>query len=66
MHFILLNDNVWDSIQIYFKVIVKGPIDNKSPLVQMMALHHTGNKSLSDPMMTQFTDACMHHVASMS
>ena len=43
------------------EVISKSPVDNKSALDQMVVWHQTGNKPLPDPMMTQFTDACMHH-----
>ena len=42
-----------------------GPIANKSALIQVMAWHRTGDKPLSEPMMTQFTDAWMHQLASM-
>ena len=37
------------------------PIDNKAALVQVMAWHRTGDKSLLELMMTQFTDAYMRH-----
>ena len=41
------------SIQISLKVIPKGPFDNKSALVQVIAWRHTGNKPLPEPMLTQ-------------
>ena len=53
---IFLNENVKISILISLKFVPKGPIDNKSALVQVMAWCWTGDKSLPDPMLTQFTD----------
>ena len=44
----------------------KGPIDNKSSLVQGMAWCRKGAKPLHEPMVTQFNDEYMHHLASMS
>ena len=41
------------------KFVPNGPIDKKSALVQVMAWHRTGDKPLSEPMLTQFTDAYM-------
>ena len=35
--------------------VPKGPIDNKSALVQVMACHRIGDKPLPEPMLTQFT-----------
>ena len=34
-----------------------GPINTGPTLDQTMALYRAGNKSLTEPMMTQFTDA---------
>ena len=48
-------------IQISLKFVCKGPIDNKWALVQVMAWRWTGDKPLSEPMLTQFTDAYMRH-----
>ena len=45
--------------------VVKGLINNKSSLVQLMACHQRGDNSLSEPMTTQFTDAYMRHQVSM-
>ena len=39
----------------------KGPIDQKSTLVQAMAWRRTGDKSLPEPMLIQITDAYMRH-----
>ena len=35
----------------------KGPIDNNPALVQVIAWHQIGDKPLSEPMLTPFTDA---------
>ena len=48
---IFLNENVWTSIQISLKFVPKGPIDNISALVQIMAWRRPGNKPLSEPML---------------
>ena len=45
--------------------VSKGPIDDKSTLVQVMAWRRTDYKSLHEPMLTQFTDAYMHHCKGM-
>ena len=58
---IFLNENVRISIKISLKFVPKGPIGNKSALVQVMAWRWTGNKSLPAPMLTQFIDAYMRH-----
>ena len=42
-------------IKISLKFVPKGPIDNNPALVQI------GNKPLSEPMLTRFTDAYMWH-----
>ena len=42
----------------------RGPIDNNSALVDVMAWHWTGDKPLYEPMKNKFTDA--YHPASMS
>ena len=60
-----LNENVWIPIEISLKFVPKGPINNIPALVQIMAWRWTGDKSLSEPMMTQFDDAYMRHPASM-
>ena len=49
------------SIQISLKFVPKGPTDNKSALVQVMAWSRTGDKPLPEPMRTRFTDAYMRH-----
>ena len=61
-----LNENVWIPIQNSLKFVPKGPFNNIPALVQLMAWRRTGDKPLSEPMMTKFNDAYMCHSASMS
>ena len=63
---IFLNENIriWNKISLKF--IPKGPINNIPALVQIMPWRRTGDKPLSEPMMTQFSNAYMRHSASMS
>ena len=63
---IFLNGNVWISITISINFFPKGPINNITSLVHIMAWRWPSNKPLSEPMMTLFTDAYMHHSVSMS
>ena len=51
--YILLNGNVIISIKISLKFIPKGPINIIPALVQIMAWHRPGDKSLSEPMMVR-------------
>ena len=48
-------------IEISLKFVPKGPIDNNPALVEIMACCLIGDKSLSEPMLTRFTDAYMLH-----
>ena len=57
-----LNENYRILIQTSLKFVPRSPINNKPALVQVMAWHRAGNKPLSDPMLTQFTDVYMRHV----
>ena len=57
----IFNESVWISITISLKFILKGPIDYKSALVQVMAWRRTGEKPLPESMLTQFTDAYIRH-----
>ena len=41
-------------------------MDNKAALAQVMAWHRTGDKSLPELMLTQFTGADMRHQGEMS
>ena len=54
----------WNAFSCPF--IPMGPIDNKSVLVQVMAWCRTSDKPISEPMLSQFTDAYMWHWGEMS
>ena len=62
----MLNEKVQFFIKISLKHVPKSPINNKSPLVQIMAWCRSGDKPLSKPMMVYRPDIYMHHSASMS
>ena len=61
-----IDKNVWIPIKISLKFVPKGSINNIPALVQIMAWRRTGDKPLSEPMMTQFNDAYMRYSGSMS
>ena len=48
-------------IRISLNIVPKGPIDNNPALVQIIAWCCTCNKPLSEPMLTRFINAYMHH-----
>ena len=48
---------MWILIKISVKDVPKGPIKNIPALIQIMAWRRQGDKPLSEPMMTQYTDA---------
>ena len=52
--------------QISLKCIPKSPIDTKPALVQVMAWHRTGVKSLPEPMVTWFTDTYMQYLGEVN
>ena len=54
---IFWNENDGILIQISLKFVTRSPIDNMSALVQVMAWHQTGDKTLPELMPTQFIDA---------
>ena len=58
---IILNENVRISIKISLKFVPKCPINNIPVLVQILAWRRPGDKPLSEPMLTRFTDAYMRH-----
>ena len=60
LEWIVINGNFCISIQISLKFLWV-QISNKSALVQVMVWHRTDDKPLSEPMLTQFTDAYMPH-----
>ena len=65
--YIFINENVWIPIEISLKFVLKGPIiDDSSALVQVMAWRRKGDKSLPEPLMTQFNDVYMSYPSSTS
>ena len=58
-HRIFFNENARISIKISLKFVHKGPIHNIPALVQIMAWRRPGDKPLSEPMLNQFTNACV-------
>ena len=56
-----MNEKYCISIQISLKMIPKGPIENKSALVQVMVWRRTGDKLLSEPSFIYPTDAYQRH-----
>ena len=58
---IFLNENVGISLKISLKFVLKVEIEINPALVQMMALRRPGDKPLSEPILTQFTDAYVRH-----
>ena len=46
-------------IRTSLKFVPKGPTDNKSALIQVMACPQPGDKPLFEPMLTQFTNAAL-------
>ena len=52
LNFIFLNENIWILIEMWLKLVPKGPIDNMLALVQIMAWRWTGDKPLSEPVIT--------------
>ena len=53
---IFLNENDSTPIQISQNFVPKGPADNEPALVRVMAWRRTGDKPLSEAMLTHFTD----------
>ena len=58
---IFLNENDRILIRISLKFVARSPIDDKPALVQVMAWCRTGDKSLPELMLIQFTEAYMRH-----
>ena len=63
---IFLNENDKIPIQISLKLVPRGPIDNKPPLVQVMVWRRKGDKPLPEALMAQVIDAYMRHKGKMS
>ena len=65
MHF--LNENIFTSNTIWLKFVDKGPIDNNTTLVQIMAWRRAGDYlPLSELMMASVGAAYMRHSAPVS
>ena len=60
---IFLNEKLWILIEISLKFVPKGPIDNNPAFVEIMAWRRLGDKPLSEPMLTRFTDAHMREMS---
>ena len=58
---IFVNEMLHILMKISLKFVAEGPNDNYPALVQIMALHRIGDKPLSEPMLTQFTDTYTRH-----
>ena len=57
---IFLNENVWISIKITLKYVLKGPINNIPALDQIVAWRRPGDKPLSEPMVVSLlTPICV-------
>ena len=63
---IFLNENIWILIKILSNFFHRGPINKTPALIQIMAWHRPGDKPLSEPMLTQFTDTYMQHYGATS
>ena len=59
--YVFVNEKFCILIDISLKFVPKGQISNIPALVQIMAWRRIGDKPLSEPMLTQFTDAYMRH-----
>ena len=57
---IFFNENVWISIKISLKFVLKGPINKIPALVQVMAWRRPGDKPLSEPILiSSLTHICV-------
>ena len=63
---ISMNEKFCILICISLKFVPKGPFDNKTALVQVMAWCQTFHKPLPELMLTQITDAYIWHQGEMS
>ena len=62
---ILLSENLHSLIPMHLNCILNGLIDNKLSLIQVMAWCRTGDKPLSESLMSKFTVSYIRHSASM-
>ena len=58
---IFANEKFYILITVSLKLVPRSPIDHKAALVLVMVWHRVGDKPLSEPMLTWFTDAYMQH-----
>ena len=58
---IFINKKFRILIRISLKFVPRGPIDNKSALVRVLARHRRGDKPVSEPKLTQSIDAYVWH-----
>ena len=58
---IFVNEKCCVLIKILLKFVPKGPVESISALVWIMAWRRIGDKPLSEPILTRFTDAYMRH-----
>ena len=58
---IFMNEKFYISITISLKFVPTGPIDNDPALIQIMTWCQIGDKPLSEPMLTWFTDTFMRN-----
>ena len=58
---VFVNEKFCILIKISLNFVPKGPIDNNHALVYITAWRWIGDKPLSEPMLTRFTDAYMRH-----
>ena len=58
---IFINEKICTLILISLKFAPKGPVNNIPTMVQIMAWRRSGDKPLSDSMLTYFTDAYKTH-----
>ena len=63
INFLEWNDRI--PIQISLIFVAKDPIENNWALVWIMAWRRLGDKPLSEPIMTKYTDAYMRHYREM-
>ena len=56
---IFVNEKIWILIKNWLKFVPKGPIDNDTALVQIMAWRQIGDKPLSKLMLTRFTNVTL-------
>ena len=54
---IFVNEKFCMWIKLSLNIVPKDQVGNNPALVQMMVLRQLGDKPLSDPMLTRFTDA---------